>query len=1095
MTNNTNSSGFDIGLLGGNLDATAYIYQRANASLAIGTNNSTKVTILSDGNVGIGTANPSSTLHVSGTGIFSGTTDQILTLNATDSSWSYIGYSWAGSRRFYTGLDNSGNYTFGSDTGAAFYFTGANVGIGITSPNALLDVAGGINSRNTRIDATRKYPIGHYSSGDTVFEIDPTWTQAQLQDYFGSTAFTWNTDSTAPGGYTIQIDGAVNVGNSSYSSGFPYIPVDTGSNDWYYMECWIKNEAGSLIRHYMGSIDYNATFGVLTGNPGTFTYNVMSNYDPGTTWTKVFGYWNSTGTLSGGSGTGNTNNWPNNTKYFGPLALFNYDTISGTSRCYISGWRLIKASNSGNKVFNDGLTSSGGTLGTTSGDRKILQTFTTKTANTDNLEITNIRIGNGADWFTAGHRIQQKVDGFWMGYIQFNGGNNSGISIGTGLSNVSPTSVSERFRITDGGNVGIGATSPSARLEIKSSAANNLGGLLLRATTTSDFPALLYENSTNGGTLDLYNAASLTTRISSNGNSYFNSGSVGIGTNSPATKLDVQGDGVKLRLSTATDPSTYNFEIESRYDSGNTVNFYGAAGTNLIRWIYNTNNLILQPSNGSVSISNLSGTGDRIVGTDSVGTLSSITVGSGLSLSGGTLTATGGSAGTVTGTGASTQVSYWTSTSNVTGSNGFIYDNSISSVGINETSPSGKLTISNNGGGSDVIFQKWRYATGGNSYYLDLKQTVTSGVVRYNFSMVNNDTPYNDVLVLDRGNVGVGTTDPTFKLDVLSNGSAIRAMSNTSYVDLAFTNTSTTSYIQASGTAMYFYVAGGSSSDVVLSLDGTNNRVGIGTLTPLDSLDVYKANNGTWAPRILARDETVASFIGAYNSKPGVFAHNSALNAWAELYVNTVDGTSTNGSNVIMGGNLGIGTGVTSPVSQLHLGNNVSAGGFTSFGNYQILLYKSGTVASSYGIGIESSTMMFNSDEFYKFYVDNTAKVLINSSGTLTAAGDLVAYGSPSDINLKTNIKPLTGALDKIIKLQGVSFTWKEDTEINKITGIKDDIGFIAQEVKEILPELVRENKNGLLSLRDKGITALLVEAIKEQQKQIDELKYLLQNK
>jgi hypothetical protein len=63
------------------------------------------------------------------------------------------------------------------------------------------------------------------------------------------------------------------------------------------------------------------------------------------------------------------------------------------------------------------------------------------------------------------------------------------------------------------------------------------------------------------------------------------------------------------------------------------------------------------------------------------------------------------------------------------------------------------------------------------------------------------------------------------------------------------------------------------------------------------------------------------------------------------------------------------------------------------------------------------------------------------------------------------------------------------------MTGIKDDIGFIAQEVKEILPELVRENENGLLSLRDKSITALLVEAIKEQQKQIDELKYLLQSK
>ena len=117
------------------------------------------------------------------------------------------------------------------------------------------------------------------------------------------------------------------------------------------------------------------------------------------------------------------------------------------------------------------------------------------------------------------------------------------------------------------------------------------------------------------------------------------------------------------------------------------------------------------------------------------------------------------------------------------------------------------------------------------------------------------------------------------------------------------------------------------------------------------------------------------------------------------------------------------------------------------------------------------------------------------SGGTMTVAEDLVAYGSPSDISLKTNIKPLESALEKIMKLQGVSFTWKEDTDSNKMVGIKDDIGFIAQEVQKVLPDLVRKNDNGLLSLRDKGIIAVLVEALKEQQKQIDELKVLLQNK
>ena len=83
---------------------------------------------------------------------------------------------------------------------------------------------------------------------------------------------------------------------------------------------------------------------------------------------------------------------------------------------------------------------------------------------------------------------------------------------------------------------------------------------------------------------------------------------------------------------------------------------------------------------------------------------------------------------------------------------------------------------------------------------------------------------------------------------------------------------------------------------------------------------------------------------------------------------------------------------------------------------------------------------------------------------------------------------PCVRSLDKVTKLQGVSFTWKEDTDTSKLAGIKDDIGFIAQEVQEIIPDLIRKNDNGLLSLRDKGITALLVEAIKEQQQQINNL-------
>lgn len=473
------------------------------------------LTIQGDGNIGINTTTPSTTLDVNG--YISASRIYPYTSAGTYIAGDGYGLQVAGAGYFYVNAANGSYFEYSSrfrgpivndsatyltisgGTSGITYFNGT-VGIGTTSTNAALDVAGGINSRNTRAVASAKFPIGHYSSGDTVFEIDPTWTQAQMQDYFGSTAFTWNNDSTAPGGYCIQVDGAVNVGNGAYSSGFPYVPVDTGSNDWYYMECWIRNEAGSVNNHYMGGIDYNESFGALGGNPGSFTYNVMLNYEPGTTWTKVFGYWNGYGSSAGSSGTGNTNNWVNNTKYFGPQALFNYSNSSGTRRCYISGWRLMKVNNPGNRYFTDKVaigtnilsgsrfTISGGSLGSTSGDRVILQNFNTTTANLDSLEISNIRIGNGSDWYTAGHRIQQKVDGYWMGYIQFNGGNNGGISIGTGLNNTSPTAVTERLTILDSGNVGINNTSPTFKLDVRGA------GSVINATSTLTYTDLALTN-------------------------------------------------------------------------------------------------------------------------------------------------------------------------------------------------------------------------------------------------------------------------------------------------------------------------------------------------------------------------------------------------------------------------------------------------------------------------------------------------------------------------------------------------------------------------------------------------------------------------
>jgi hypothetical protein len=94
------------------------------------------------------------------------------------------------------------------------------------------------------------------------------------------------------------------------------------------------------------------------------------------------------------------------------------------------------------------------------------------------------------------------------------------------------------------------------------------------------------------------------------------------------------------------------------------------------------------------------------------------------------------------------------------------------------------------------------------------------------------------------------------------------------------------------------------------------------------------------------------------------------------------------------------------------------------------------------------------------------------SDGTLTVA--------TSDIRTKENINTLTNCLSSVLNLRGISFYWKSEPQMGR------RIGFVAQEVEQVLPELVFTNpSDGLKGVNYPEISAVLVEAIKEQQKQI----------
>jgi hypothetical protein len=109
-----------------------------------------------------------------------------------------------------------------------------------------------------------------------------------------------------------------------------------------------------------------------------------------------------------------------------------------------------------------------------------------------------------------------------------------------------------------------------------------------------------------------------------------------------------------------------------------------------------------------------------------------------------------------------------------------------------------------------------------------------------------------------------------------------------------------------------------------------------------------------------------------------------------------------------------------------------------------------------------------------------------NATSKLTVSGDLLVTGiitatdfnSASDIKLKENIQRIDNPIDKIIKIDGVRFDWKSDN--------KPSMGVIAQNIEEVLPELVNGEESKTVNYN--GIIGLLIECVKTQQEQIDEL-------
>jgi len=268
---------------------------------------------------------------------------------------------------------------------------------------------------------------------------------------------------------------------------------------------------------------------------------------------------------------------------------------------------------------------------------------------------------------------------------------------------------------------------------------------------------------------------------------------------------------------------------------------------------------------------------------------------------------------------------------------------------------------------------------------------------------------------------------------VVSGSAQITAASTTGFATGVKTQLDTNTVVSGSGQ---------------INVASTTGDIALGTRT-----------SGNYVASLVAGTNITLSNNSGEGATPSIGLTNNTISGvslggnLATLTIGTgLSGTSYNGSSLVTIAN----TGVLSNVA----GTGVTVSGAT------------GNVTISIGQSVATNA------------TPTFGNLTIN--GTITATGDITAFFT-SDRRHKNNIQTIPNALEKVSKLNGVTWEWNDD--VNEVTKSTPKTGLIAQEVQQVLPQVVIERENGFLALDYSKMVGLLVEAIKEQQIQIDQLK------